>query len=713
MKKLLTLVIALVMLLTLASCQYLPEDMQAQIEDFKNSIFGGGDETPDEGNNITPDDTDKEPEHVHDFVVYESKKAFCAKDGYAKSKCSSCGELKEEVIPALGHDIQYYSTTQPNCLKPGSVVYNCTRCSKSETTELPALGHDWGEFEETSRLICCNRPGCNKTQLTEGSGKYADSLKFTFGEIEKNILNEKHNALAAILENADKYDPALHAYAEEGELADAYATAENLYMEYNDLIYEAQGQYSIAMTLYYCDHTNNTLEKTYNDMMDYYTELVANFYSLSQPWYDSMFREFFFYGATEEEINAFLFDSNAYANEEYTALKNRNDAIELEFNAISNPSISTAVPTLYYEFVQNNNRIAEILGYDNYLEYAYENVYDRDYTYQDVAEFVDYVKQYIAPTYNSLYDDWGTLTGGNLTQSEIDEYYSIVSESFFHNPTGNKLFNDYIDEMNMAFTSNPDKQYSFSDKLNELMGDGNMFRGSYAGAYVTYVRGIDIPIAYFGSGYDNAKTVAHEFGHYMNEIYNADLGSQSYDLLETHSQGQEMLFVTYAKQFLSETGTDLVETYLLLSTIQTVMLAVQVDCFEQAVYLDYYDGPGSEEIMADNTITADEYDDLYAGLSEYLGIEEAYRADDYWRNVVIGSPCYYISYSISAINALQLYVKANDEGLEAAKESYLKLFTYSDVDGEMSLDEVLDYAGLLSYTEEATYRKIYAYVGRR
>ena len=143
------------------------------------------------------------------------------------------------------------------------------------------------------------------------------------------------------------------------------------------------------------------------------------------------------------------------------------------------------------------------------------------------------------------------------------------------------------------------------------------------------------------------------------------------------------------------------------------MLAVQVDCFEQAVYLDYYDGPGSEEIMADNTITADEYDDLYAGLSEYLGIEEAYRADDYWRNVVIGSPCYYISYSISAINALQLYVKANDEGMEAAKESYLKLFTYSDVDGEMNLNEVLDYAGLLSYTEEATYRKIYAYVGRR
>ena len=67
-------------------------------------------------------------------------------------------------------------------------------------------------------------------------------------------------------------------------------------------------------------------------MQTYYTDLVAKYYSLSQPWYDSMFRDFFFEGATEEEIKKFLFDSNAYANEEYTALKNRNDEIELEFD---------------------------------------------------------------------------------------------------------------------------------------------------------------------------------------------------------------------------------------------------------------------------------------------------------------------------------------------------------------------------------------------
>ena len=649
--------------------------------------------------------SNSQSEHVHNFVVYETKKAYCAKDGYKKLKCE-CGEKTEEVIPMLGHDIQYYSTTPATCTKPGQIKHKCTRCSKEEIEKTEPLGHEMSEFIEASRITYCTRRGCVYTQLAEGNGKYAETLAFTFDDDDKALLEAKHNELASILEEAEKYDPTLHGLTSEGPLFEAYNTAEALYEEYSDLLFEAQGQYSIAMTLYYCEHTNKDLEQRYNDMQTYYTDLVAKFYSLSQPWYDSMFREFFFEGATEEEINAFLFDSNAYANEEYTTLKNRNDEIELEFNGISNPAAGNKTPELYAEFVANNTRMAEILGYENYLEYAYENIYDRDYTYQDAAQFVEYVKDYIVPVYNSVYGKWNKLTSGNLNEADIETYYSVVSNSFFKDAFGNKLFNDYIDDMNMAFTSNPDKQISFSDTLNNLMADGNMFRGSYEGAYVTYIRGVNLPIAYFGKKYDSAMTVAHEFGHYMNEIYNDDAYNQSFDLLETHSQGQEMLFMSYARDFLEGDALQLVETYQLLSTLQTIILSTQVDCFEQAIYLNYYDGPGSEEIMADGMITADEYDTVYAGLSEYLGINESYRVDEYWRYVTISSPCYYISYAVSGVNALQIYVDAINEGFDAAKESYLKLFTYTDVDPEMTTEEILLYADLTSYVDEQTFIRL-------
>jgi TatD DNase family protein len=147
----------------------------------------------------------------------------------------------------------------------------------------------------------------------------------------------------------------------------------------------------------------------------------------------------------------------------------------------------------------------------------------------------------------------------------------------------------------------------------------------------------------------------------------------------------------------------LVETHRLLSTLQTIILATQVECFEQAIYLNNYEGPGSDKIMADGKITADEYDAVYAGISEYLGIAESYRADEYWRYVTISSPCYYISYAISGVNALQIYVNAMQEGFEDAKESYLKLFTYTDVDPEMTTEEILLYAGLTSYVDEQTF----------
>ena len=167
-----------------------------------------------------------------------------------------------------------------------------------------------------------------------------------------------------------------------------------------------------------------------------------------------------------------------------------------------------------------------------------------------------------------------------------------------------------------------------------------------------------------------------------------------------------MLYIYYIKGEVNKRAFDLIETYQLLNMLYTVMNAVQVDCFEQAVYLNQYDGPNSEVIMADGKITADEYDLLYASISEWLGIEEDYRQDDYWRYVTISSPCYYISYSISGINALQLYSHIYNIDYDTAMDSYLKLITYTDIDPEMTYEEVLLYAGLKSYNDEQTYISI-------
>ena len=134
-----------------------------------------------------------------------------------------------------------------------------------------------------------------------------------------------------------------------------------------------------------------------------------------------------------------------------------------------------------------------------------------------------------------------------------------------------------------------------------------------------------------------------------------------------------------------------------------------IDAFEQAIYLNKYEGTGAEEIMADGKITYDEYDALYAGICTDYGAKSS--LDGYWRNgMTITSPCYYVSYSVSSIAVLQLYAMANEQSFDAAKDAYLKLFTYVDENAEMTMEEILEYAGLLSFKDEALYAKLKIYL---
>lgn len=88
-----------------------------------------------------------------------------------------------------------------------------------------------------------------------------------------------------------------------------------------------------------------------------------------------------------------------------------------------------------------------------------------------------------------------------------------------------------------------------------------------------------------------------------------------------------------------------------------------------------YTGPGYESIMADKTITADEYDRLFSLILGDVGVGGMMNPT-YWRYVTIQSPCYYVSYAISALSVLQLHEMANTDSLEAATDAYLDLFTY-------------------------------------
>ena len=651
--------------------------------------------------------------HAHEFKPSEadSKAATCTEAGVEVMVCS-CGEKQETPVEALGHDFRVSMETEPTCTGGGSIDYKCANCGKKQYTNVDALGHNFEEVSsEPSRVRRCLNEGCTDCAWGEYESKYTEQLTFKFTEEDEAVIEAKYQEIKALVEAAPKYDPDLHGYAETGALADEFAAVDAVHTELYDLVMYALSQEQLAMVAYYCNMKDTALEETYSYMMDYKTNLIAQFYALSQPFYDSCYRDYYYYGMTEEEIKAFLFDSNAVSNPEYTALKERNNAIEVEFLALPSGEQRTKLPELYAEFADNNNKMAQLMGYDNYLTYAYGNVYGRDYTYQDAAQLAEYAKTYVAPIFSGLYQAW---TGFSSATEEVKSlFYAQTSNPFFASLSGNTLVNDYIDLL--EFNSNPDRIISFSDEFNKLMSDGNMFRGDYAGAFVTSIYSENLPIAYFGKGYDDSFTVIHEFGHYMNEIYSGEIYaeldySQSYDLLEMHSQGNELLYLCYLEEYsdYSRDALAMIRTYALVNTLYVAMAGFTVDTLEQAIYLDHYEGLGAEEIMADGTITADEYDTLYTYICTDFGVEKI--LDGYWGyGMTITSPCYYVSYSVSAISVLPLYEVAKTQGFDVAKEQYLKLFTYVDENPEMGMSDIMVYAGMLTYMDEQLYVQLDQY----
>ena len=672
MKKLLSVLMMLAIVFTLASC--------SEIQNAISGLFGPNEEP-----------------HEHSYTVKCTAK--CEKDGENVYTCE-CGDTYSEPVAAFGHDFQKTGSIETTCVNDGIDYISCTKCGESNNVVTKAYGHVYGTPENPSDLVLCQRNGCKSvTVIFPEDGKYVETLTFNFTDEHKAELASMLEQILGLLESAERYDATLHGYAEEGELAEAFAAIDALHTEYYELVLYAVAQRQIAEIDYYCDMKNKDLEARYSDMLAYYTDLIADFYSVSRPYYDSCYREFYYYGLSEEEINAFLFDSDTLSNPEYTALKNRNDEIEVEFVALASPNTDPKVLALYSEFVANNNKMAELMGYENYLEYAYENVYSRDYSYKEVDAIREYVKKYLVPIYL-------TISAGDYTSAESTEYGEVANKSFFSNQKVNSLVNSYFKFMSIG---SGEDEISFYDVFNDLCADGNMYRGNYAGAFVTYLSAFDLPIAYFGgSSYSTGFTITHEFGHYMNEIYNKSEYDQSYDLLEMHSQGDELIFLNFIKSEMSEGAYRILETSTIKDMLQTIIIALCVDAFEQAVYLDNYTGYGCENIMADGTITADEYDSLFYLVLSDMGVGGLMNSA-YWRYVTIKAPCYYVSYSISAISVIQLHDIANTQSLEAAKDAYLKLLTYTDVNPDMTTEEVLLYAGMRSYNDEELYSSLAAY----
>jgi len=336
----------------------------------------------------------------------------------------------------------------------------------------------------------------------------------------------------------------------------------------------------------------------------------------------------------------------------------------------------------YHEFVPVANAYAVDNGFDNYLEYVYKKNYGRDYTVSDISSFAENTAEKLVTAEQYLKNKCSLYSENTeATEMEEDIKYGFLGKYLrdfeqYAYYIGGQFFNNYnylLDQGNYFFSAVPDSPYT-------AYSTGSVSLGSYL---------------FFSLKYQDIVTFVHEFGHY-NAGFESD--ASSYDIFETQSQGDELLFMYYlcnlSDMYQNEEHNDFLDyhKYSTLSDfIGTVKSATWVnDCEE---YIFTHDGITEEEMLA----MVNEKAAKYGMYSQYEDFNRTYVG-----YVGPENTGYYISYAISAMASLSLYALAEDEGFDEAAESYRDIYSI----GSVSFSEMIKQARLYDPLTDQGYQAI-------
>lgn len=329
------------------------------------------------------------------------------------------------------------------------------------------------------------------------------------------------------------------------------------------------------------------------------------------------------------------------------------------------------VGQILLDLIKVDNETAKLQGYDAYIDYAYDNFY-RDYTPNEAKQYIANVKELIPSVYSKLHRK-NITTGTKLMK------YDFQDEA--------TLFKNFEEGL---LTTYPELKPAYDYMRTYNLYDVEERNNKSTGAFTTYFDFLGEPFLFmnYALPYDTALTLIHEFGHFYS-YYEIGVNNGGLDLDETYSQAMELLaFKTYDKMFQNEELSEAAQIYILTNIVSAVIQGCLYDEFLRQVYQN-------------PDITVEEMNTLYADLAKSYGFNVDGRS---WTNIShnFQSPFYYTSYSVSAIVALEMWIKDLQDNT-AGMKIYSNLIQSGKNHGFM---DTLNAAGLSNPLLKSTVQEI-------
>ena len=380
----------------------------------------------------------------------------------------------------------------------------------------------------------------------------------------------------------------------------------------------------------------------------------------------------------------------------YTQSKDRNVRIEAAKKVAQFFSENQdEFDNIYDSLVKVRTRMAQKMGYKNFVEFGYKQLSRLEYNAKMVEGYRKQVLENIVPLHTELRERQGKRLGVDKLKF-YDEAIKFNSGNADPHGSPEWILNNGK-TMYKELSKETDEFFTFMTENNLL--DLLSKKGKMSGGYCTYIPEHKAPFIFanFNGTSHDIDVLTHEAGHAF-QVYQSrrfevpEYLWPSYEACEIHSMSMEFLTWPWMNLFF-ENDTDKYKFIHLSEALLFIPYGVTVDEFQHWVY------ENPEATPKERREKWIEIEKKYLPTRDYGEVEELKNGIFWFRQGhIFSSPFYYIDYTLAQVCAFQFWIKSR-ESREKAWQDYLNL---CKLGGSKPFFELMKSANLKNPFEEGT-----------
>ena len=380
----------------------------------------------------------------------------------------------------------------------------------------------------------------------------------------------------------------------------------------------------------------------------------------------------------------------------YTQSKDRNIRIEAAKKVAQFFSENQdEFDNIYDSLVKVRTRMAQKMGYKNFVEFGYKQLSRLEYDAKMVEGYRKQVLENIVPLHTELRERQGKRLGVDKLKF-YDEAIKFNSGNADPHGSPEWILNNGK-TMYKELSKETDEFFTFMTENNLL--DLLSKKGKMSGGYCTYIPEHKAPFIFanFNGTSHDIDVLTHEAGHAF-QVYQSrgfevpEYLWPSYEACEIHSMSMEFLTWPWMNLFF-ENDTDKYKFIHLSEALLFIPYGVTVDEFQHWVY------ENPEATPKERREKWIEIEKKYLPTRDYGEVEELKNGIFWFRQGhIFSSPFYYIDYTLAQVCAFQFWIKSR-ENREKAWQDYLNL---CKLGGSKPFFELMKSANLKNPFEEGT-----------